>query len=326
VNTATAQQRIPEPPRAPLPGFRSGSAWLWPAGLGLALWLASSLYVVSADQQAVVTRFARVVESRVLPGLHISLPWPVDKVTRLKVRQQQRAIIGGDVADAVTGRTDPLRSQFLTGDKNLIHIRAVVQYSVGVPVDYLVSATDVAQLIASAVESQLASSVARLKVDDILTTAKIYLQDEVRGAAQKQLNELRAGVIISSINIESVSPPAEAADAFREVASARADFSRIVNEAQGYANDVLPRARGESQQMIETAKGYRQRLIDQAQGDSARFLQVAGEYAKASQVNGRRLYVETLEQVLPRIRKVFVDRNGNVDLTLVGKGAASDKK
>ncbi len=91
-------------------------------------------------------------------------------------------------------------------------MRTVVQYSIGVPVDYLVSAADVAQLIASTVESQLASSVARLKVDDILTTAKIHLQEEVRGAAQKQLNELRAGVIISSINIESVSPPAEAAD------------------------------------------------------------------------------------------------------------------
>ena len=95
---------------------------------------------------------------------------------------------------------------------------------------------------------------------------------------------------------------------------------RIVNESHGYANDIMPRARGEAQQMIEAAEGYKQRVINQALGDSERFRQVAAEYEKAREVNGRRLYIETLEQVLPRIRKIFVDKNGNLDLTILGKG------
>jgi membrane protease subunit HflK len=199
-------------------------------------------------------------------------------------------------------------------------MRTVVQYSVAVPVDYLFQANDVEKLIGAAVEAELARRVARLGVDDVLTTGKARLQEEVRASAQKGLNDLRAGVTLSSLNIESVAPPAEAAEAFRDVASARADWSRIVNESHGYANDVVPRARGEAQQMREEAQGYKQRLINQAIGDTERFRQVAAEYEKAKEVNGRRLYVETLEQVLPRIRKIFVDKNGNLDLTILGKG------
>jgi membrane protease subunit HflK len=282
-------------------------------------WIGTGVYVVPADQQAVVTRFGRVVETRVMPGLHVAFPWPVDRVERLKVRQLQRAVIGGDVTDNVLGRMEPLKSQFLTGDQNLIHMRTVVQYSVSVPVDYLFRSESVETLIAAAVEAELARTAARLAVDDILTTGKAQLQEEVRASAQKRLNDLRAGIAIASVNVESVVPPAEAADAFRDVASARADSSRIVNESHGYLNDIVPRARGEAQQMIEAAQGHRQRVINEALGDTERFRQVAAEYEKASQVNGRRLYVETLEQILPRIRKVFVDRNGNLDLTILGK-------
>jgi membrane protease subunit HflK len=189
-------------------------------------------------------------------------------------------------------------------------------------VDYLFQVEDVPALIAAAVEAELARSVARLGVDDILTIGKARLQEEVRGSAQKRLNDLRSGVVIASVNIETVTPPAEAADAFRDVASARADSSRIVNEAHGYSNDIVPRARGEARQMIEAAEGHKQRVTNLALGDTERFRQVAAEYAKASEVNGRRLYVETLEQVLPRIRKVFVDKNENLDLTILRKDDA----
>ena len=292
----------------------------WLRALLLCAWAATGVYVVPEDQQAVVTRFGRIVEPRVMPGLHVSLPWPVDRVSRLKVRQTQRAVIGGGVADGIIGRAEPLESQFLTGDQNLIHIRTVVQYSIGVPVDYLFQVEFVDTFLGDVVSAELARSVAGTGVDDILTTGKARLQEEVRGSAQKRLNDFRSGILIASVNIESVTPPAEAADAFRGVAGARADSSRIVNEAQGYLNDVLPRARGEAGQMMEAAEGHKQRVMNQAIGDSERFRQVAAEYAKASAVNGRRLYLETLEQVLPRIRKVFVDKNGQLDLTILRKG------
>ena len=291
--------------------------WL---GGALVLWLLTSLYLVNTQQQAVVTRFGAVVEPRVLPGIHISLPWPIDRVTRLKVQQLQRLVVGGDAADTVVGRAQPLRSQFLTGDQNLISLRVVVQYSVGSPVDYLFRTNDVAQVVGAAVETALAQRVAAQTVDAILTSGKAAIQDDVRSAAQRLLDQYQSGVILSTINIESVTPPPEAADAFRDVASARADSARIVSEAQGYANDVIPRARGEAQRSIEAANGYRQRKIDESQGDAARFTQVAEEYAKASEVNGQRLYLETMEMILPKIKKLIVDDKGHLDLTIIRKG------
>ena len=289
--------------------------------LGLAvLWLLSGLFIVSADQQAVVTRFGAVVEPRVMPGIHYALPWPVDSVTKLKVRQLQRRVIGGEAPDTVLGRLQPLASQFLTGDQNILHLRVVTQYSVAVPADYLFRSADIAQLTGAAVESELARRIAQRTVDSVLTTEKAAIQEEVRAGAQKVLNDYSAGVQLASVNIESAAPPPEAADAFRDVASARADSARIVNESQGYANDVIPKARGEAQQMLEAAQAYKLKKINEAEGDASRFTQVAAEYGRAADVNGRRLYAETMEQILPRIKKLIVDSRGNLDLTILRKG------
>lgn len=298
----------------------------WPRGRKLAaalaaLWLLSGVYIVSADQQAVVTRFGKVVEPRVMPGIHVSLPWPIDRVTKLKVQQLQRRVIGGDISDGVLGRTDPLLSQFLTGDQNIIHMRVVVQYSVGVPAEYLYRAVDVGKAVGAAVEAELAHRVANRNVDAVLTTEKAAIQEEVRGAAQELLNEYAVGVRLASVSIESVAPPPEAADAFRDVAGAKADSARIVNEAHGYANSTIPKARGEAQQTLEAAQGYRERKINEALGDAARFSQVAAEYERAADVNGRRLYVETMEEILPKVRKLIIDKSGNLDLTIIRKGA-----
>lgn len=284
-----------------------------------ALWLLSGVYIVSADRQAVVTRFGRVIEPRVFPGIHISLPWPIDRVTRLKVRQLQRLVVGGELADGVLGRTQPLASQFLTGDQNIINLRAVVQYSVDQPADYLFHTQDVAKSVAAAVETELARRIGRRTVDAVLTTDKIAIQEETRAAAQNLIDAYSAGLRIASINIESMTPPPEAAEAFRDVASARADAARIYNEALGYANDEIPKGRGEAQQMIESAAGYKETKIDEATGDASRFNLVADEYARASAVNGRRLYLETLEHVLPKIKKLIVDKSGNFDLTIIRK-------
>ncbi len=290
------------------------------------LWLLTGVYIVGTDQQAVVTRFGKVVQPRVLPGIHVSLPWPVDRVTRLKVQQLRRLVVGGEVSDNVVGRSEPLASQFLTGDQNIIHMRVVVQYSVSVPADYLYRSGDVPRMVGAAVEAELARRVAGKDVDAVLTTEKAALQEEVRASAQKLLNDYGLGVLLASVNIENAAPPPESADAFRDVAGARADSARIVNEAHGYASAALPAARGEAHQSLEAAQAYRERKVNQAHGDASRFTQVAAEYARASEVNGRRLYMETLEQVLPRIRKLVVDRNGNLDLTIIRKGSPPETK
>jgi membrane protease subunit HflK len=285
----------------------------------LAVWLATSVYLVAPDQQAVVTRFGKVAEPRVMPGIHASWPWPIDRVSKLKVNQLQRLVIGGDLPDTVLGRTQPILSQFLTGDQNIINMRVVVQYSVGVPSDFLFQAQDVPKAIGAAVEAELARRIATRPVDAVLTTEKVSIQEEVRAAAQKRINDYRSGVLLSTVNIESVTPPPEAEEAFRDVASARADAVRILNQSQGYANDLIPKARGEAQQMLESSQAFKQRKINEAMGDRARFEQIEREYAKASEVTGERLYVETMEQILPKIKKLIVDKNGNLDLTIIRK-------
>jgi membrane protease subunit HflK len=284
------------------------------------LWMLSGVYLVKPDQQAVETRFGKVVDPRVMPGLHYAWPWPIESVTKLKVQQLQRLVVGGDLPDSVLGRSQPLASQFISGDQNIINMRVVVQYSVGVPSDYLFRTQDVGKAVGAAVEAEMARRIAHRPVDAVLTTEKAAIQEEVRAAAQKRINDYQAGVLLSTINIESVTPPPEAADSFRDVASARADAERVVNESQGYANDLIPKSRGEAQQMKEAAEGFKQKKINEATGDAARFTQVAAEYAKASQVTGERLYMETMEQILPKIRKLIVDKNGNLDLTIIRKG------
>ncbi len=131
----------------------------WRGGL-LLLWLLTSVYIVRTDQQAVVTRFGAVVEPRVMPGIHVALPWPIDRVTKLKVQQLQRLVVGGELPDTCYGPRATLQSQFLTGDQNIISMRVVVQYSVGVPVDYLFRTENVARSVGAAVETALAERIA----------------------------------------------------------------------------------------------------------------------------------------------------------------------
>jgi len=311
----------PQAPEERAPWWRRGGRRQQAVAGVLVVWVLSGVYLVQTDRQAVVTRFGAVVEPRVYPGVHYALPWPIERVWKLKVRQLQRLVIGGEAADLVLGRTQPLASQFLTGDQNIIQMRVVVQYSIGVPSDFLFRTGDPVQTTKSAVEAELARRIARTDVDAVLTAEKLAIQDAVRAAAQRRLDEYSAGVELATVNIESVTAPPEAADAFRDVASARADTARIVSEAQSYANDLLPRARGEATQLMESAEGYRTSRVNEASGDALRFEAVAAEYAKAPQVTAGRLYIEAMEQILPRIRKLIVDGNGNVDLSIIERGS-----
>jgi modulator of FtsH protease HflK len=293
--------------------LRKRRIWAWL----LALWILSGIYIVSADQQAVVTRFGAVATPRVLPGIHYALPWPIDSVYKLKVHQLRRTVIGGEIPDAVLGRIQPASSEFLTGDQNLLNVRVVVQYSVSEPRDFLFQTEDVDRVVKAAVESELARRIARTPVDDILTTEKVAIQNDVLEKAQSTVKGYKPGVDLASVNIENVTPPAEAADAFRGVAGARADAIRLVNEAEGYANDLLPRARGEASQLSEQAQAYKEGKINRASGDAARFDEIEAEYAKAPKVTTTRAYVEAMEQILPKVKKLIVDSNGNLDLTVV---------
>lgn len=293
------------------------------AGALAALWLVSGVYVIRTEQQAVLTTFGALANDQVMPGVGWHWPWPVGKVDKLKVRELKRAFIGGELADEANALpADPVLSQFLSGDQNILNVRAVVQYSIAEPANYLFRSAGVDLAVANAVEAALERQISTRAVDEVLTTEKIAIQEEVRRQSQELIDRHGLGVVLSTVNIRSVTPPAEAADAFRDVASARADSARIVNEAEGYANDILPRARGQAQQMLSASHGYRERRIQQAQGDAARFEKLASEYARNPEVTRSRLFLETMEEILPRLRKTIVDEDGNLDLNIIRRGSS----
>ncbi len=309
------------PAARPADAFRRGRKRL--AASLLALWALLGIFVVPTEEQAVLTLFGAVSGDRATPGVGWHWPWPIGQVHKLKVRELKRAFIGGEVADEANAiPAEPTLSQFLTGDQNIINVRAVVQYSIADPADYLFRASDVEGVVATAVEAELGRQIASRTVDEVLTTEKIAIQETVRHRSQQIIDSYGLGAVVSTVNIRSAAPPPEAADAFRDVASARADSVRIVNEAEGYANDVVPRARGEAQQMLLSAHGYKERVVNEAQGDAARFLGLAAEYSRNPQVTRDRLFLETMEEVLPRFHKTIVDEDGNLDLTVVRRNGA----
>jgi membrane protease subunit HflK len=225
-------------------------------------------------------------------------------------------VVGGEIPDTVLGR-QASSSEFFSGDQNLLNIRVVAQYSVSSPRDFLFDTQSPDQIVGLAVESELVRRVAHTKVDDILTTQKLAIQNDVLRSAQTVVDSYGAGALLASINIESVSPPPETAEAFRSVAGARSDAFRIVNEADGYANDLIPRARGQADQLLDQAHSYANGKINRAEGDVSHF--VAAEYRKNPNVTSTRVYLEAMELVLPKLKKLVVDPNSNLDLSVIGK-------
>ncbi|MCS7187014.1 MAG: FtsH protease activity modulator HflK [Armatimonadota bacterium] len=281
------------------------------------LYLLSGFYIVGGDEVGVVRLFGRVWQRRVPSGLHYRPPFPFTRLDKVKVRQVRRTTIGMEAPDVVIGRqANPLQAQFLTGDQNIILVRAVAQYTVRDPVRFLFAASDPEGLVGKFIEAALTNEIAQMPVDAVMTTGKIAIQNRVREKAQQWLNEI--GVCVVAVTIERVAPPDPVKDAFEAVTQARQTRHRLILEAQSYANTVIPQARGEAQKLINEAIAYRDKRIAEAKGEAARFLALLAEYRKAKDVTSARLYLEAMEELLPKIKKVIVDpRGGQLDIGMV---------
>jgi membrane protease subunit HflK len=266
--------------------------------LAIAVYLASGFCVIQPDEEGVVRRFGRAVR-RVPPGIHYRFPYPVEKLSRLKTKEIKRMSVGFRIIDQIQG-LPPSReeTQVLTGDENIINLQMMIQYAVSDPVSFLFKAAAVPQIVRRAGEAALTETVGAMGVDDLLTARKLEVQDRVKRRMQEALDRYGAGIRVLAAHLTDVSPPAEVADAFRDVASAREDRNRIVNEAHGYVSDILPRARGQAQKTLQEAEAYRAGVINKASGDAERFLRAYQEYRKARSTTATRLYLETVEKVL----------------------------
>jgi membrane protease subunit HflK len=217
--------------------------------------------------------------------------------------------------DQVLGRTAAERPpEFLTGDQNIVIVRMAVQYAIKDPAAYLYRSREVTEVIARVVESAFAQTIAAEFVDSVLTTGKIAVQNATLERSRVTLDGYSSGVHLESINIENISPPGEVSDAFRESISARADRDRIINEAQGYRSDALAKAQGEAEKQQSDAQAYLVQRVNEAKGDAARFEKLIAESSRAREITENRLYIEAMEEILPKVKKVVIDSSGSKNL------------
>ena len=283
----------------------------------LILWLMSGIYIVGPDEVGVVRTFGaftRVTQS----GLNWKFPAPIETVKTPKVTEVKRIEIGFRTLRNGQYRTVEKESLMLTGDENIVDAEMIVQYKIKEPVDYLFKIVAPELTVREAAEASLRTVVGRNKIDETLTTGKFTIQEETKLQLQTILDKYQSGIHVVAVQLQDVSPPKEVIGAFKDVASAKEDKNRMINQAEGYRNDVIPKARGEAESMIRDAEGFKESRIKRAEGDAAKFNTVLKEYKKAKNITEKRLYLETMEKVLPDIEKIIIpDKNSGNMLNLL---------
>lgn len=283
-------------------GGLPGGRWAIVGGL-LAIvvfWLFNAVYTIDPQQVGVKLRFGKPIEIS-NPGLHFHL-WPVETVERVTITENQTTI--GSVTGGRNGNSDGL---MLSGDQNIVDVRFSVLWSVSDPADFLFNVREPEGTVRSVGESAMREVVGRRPAQDIFRDDRAGIAVEVQEITQSILDSYGVGVRVSRIAIENVAPPTEVADAFDEVQRAEQDEDRFQEEARQYANTLLGDARGQAAQMREDAAAYRNRVVQEAEGEAQRFLSVYEEYVKAPEVTRKRLFLETMEQVLASSEKVIIE-------------------
>jgi membrane protease subunit HflK len=283
------------------------------------LWLLSGIYTVAPDEIGVVTRFGKF-EYTTNPGLHYRLPYPIESVLKPKVAAIQKMEIGYrtiSIGPPAVYRDVEKESLMLTGDENIISIQFILQYRIKDPIAYLFNVKDVRKTVKDVAEAAMREVVGKTNIDEVLTSGKFRVQQDVKHGVQSVLDSYKAGITIEVVQLQDVHPPKSVIQAFRDVASAKEDKVKIINEAEGYRNDILPKAKGDAQKMINQAIAYKQSKILKAEGDTSRFLQILKQYEKAKEITKTRLYLETMENLLPGVTKIITDKDSSKNITKV---------
>jgi membrane protease subunit HflK len=300
--------------RQVMPGGRMGGpfAVLLAAVLIAAIGFFGFTVRVNPDELGIVLRFGKYVR-QLPPGLNFRWPYPVEQVELPKVTRINRIEIGmrgsSDIRDASsTIRDVPEESLMLTGDENIVDVDFVVFWRIANAPDFLFNIQNPESTVKDVAESAMREIVGQNDIEPILTGARAKTEAAVQELMQKILDSYGAGVQVTQVQLQKVDPPAQVIDAFRDVQAARADQERLQNEAQAYANRIIPEAKGEAERILQAAQGYRDQVIALAKGDASRFLQVYEQYKKAPDVTRQRIFIETMEKVLGDTNKVIIDQ------------------
>ena len=283
------------------------------AGMGLGLmggalvlvWLGTGFFIVQEGQQAVITQFGSY-HGTVGAGFNWRMPWPVQRHETVNATQIRSVDVGGDAVMRATGLRE---SAMLTEDENIVEIKFAVQFRLNDARAFLFSSRDPEDAVRKAAETAVREVVGKMKMDAVLADERDQIAPRVRSLMQVMLDRYQVGIEVVGINMQQggVRPPQEVQAAFDDVLKAGQERERSKNEAEAYANEVVPRAKGSASRLIEEAEGYKARIVAQAEGDAQRFQLVQAEYAKAPQVTRDRLYIDAMQQVYGNVTKLLVD-------------------
>ena len=319
-----------------IPGRGAGGSK--PIFLGLIIlviiWVASGLYRVLPDEQGVVLRFGKFVNTT-QPGLNYHIPYPIERALTPKVTKVNRMDVGfragSDSGFSSAGIADvPEESLMLTGDENIVNIDFSVFWVIKDAGKFLFKIQDPQGTVKAAAETAMREVIAKSRIQPILTEGRSQIEVETQEIIQDILDEYNSGIQITQVQTQKADPPDQVIDAFRDVQAARADMERSKNEAEAYANDVIPRARGEAAKILQAAEAYKKQVVARAEGEASRFISIYTEYALAKEVTQERMYLETMEKVLASIDKVIIEKNASsgvipyLPLPELGKKKASN--
>jgi len=279
-------------------------------------WINSGIYKVQPDEQGVVLRFGRYQET-VDAGLHYHWPYPVESVLLPKVTQVNQLQLGVARSGPTTqvSSEDSHERQMLTGDENIVEAECAVFWKIKDAKQFLFRVKNPEVSVRITAESALREIIGRTPIQAAMSDKRQQIADQTRELMQALLDKENAGILVSQVQLQRVDPPAAVIDAFNDVQRARADQERARNEAESYANDMLPRARGEASKITQEAEAYKEQAVKLAEGDAKGFMSVYGSYVKSKDVTAWRLYMESTDELLKKAARVVVDTTG--------KGAAA---
>jgi membrane protease subunit HflK len=276
----------------------------------LIIWVSSGFYVVDQSEQAVELQFGKYQEVK-SAGLRWHIPYPVESVEIVNVQKVRTVEVGYRTRENVSQLTlVPREALMLTADENIIDIQFAVQYNIRDPRELLFNVSEVAdQVVRQATESAVREIVGRNSMDFAITGGRSEIAQETRGLLQAILDRYQSGITVRAVEMQNAQPPAEVKDAFDDAVRAREDEERLKNEAEAYANDIIPKSRGAAARIVQEAEGYKESVISTSQGEASRFLQVLAEYNQAPGVTRDRLYLEAMEDVYSRSSKLVIDQD-----------------
>lgn len=297
------------------------------AVIAIGLWGLMGVYLVDEGSRGVLTRFGAYIDTA-MPGLHWHFPPPIEKVEVVNIDQQRFVEIGYRSGGRQQSLGSvPKEALMLTEDENIIDIRLAVQYQIKDPRAYLFNVAEPDATLKQVIESAQRAVIGKNTMDYVLTEGRGRIPDEIKSEIQQTLDQYRTGIRVSNVSLVDAQPPDEVQSAFEDAIKAREDEQRLKNEAEAYANEVVPKARGSAARLMEESEAYKQRAISRAEGESSRFLRLLMEYEKAPEVTRERMYLDAIQEVLADTGTVLVDLKGSnnvlyLPLDKLGKPAA----